>query len=53
MIEVEFNSIPCYRCGGRMHPKVKKIKVDGFMIIEVVWKCDKCGSIKGAIVGGG
>jgi hypothetical protein len=52
-IEVEFNSIPCYRCGGRMYPNVRKIKVDGCMIIEVVWKCDRCGSIKGAIIGGG
>ncbi|MCR6693052.1 MAG: hypothetical protein MRT15_11715 [archaeon YNP-LCB-003-016] len=50
---MEFTDIPCHRCGGRMHPNIRKIEANGYMIIEVVWKCDRCGSMKGAIIGGG
>jgi len=52
-VEMEFTDIPCHRCGGRMHPNIRKIEANGYMIIEVVWKCDRCGSMKGAIIGGG
>jgi DNA-directed RNA polymerase subunit M/transcription elongation factor TFIIS len=51
---MNFSDIPCHKCGGRMHPKVKKIKTNnGQLIFEVIWKCGRCGSIKGAIIGGG
>jgi len=52
-LQMNFSDIPCHKCGGRMHPKVRKIKVDGYIIIEVIWICERCGSFKGAVIGGG
>jgi len=37
-------------CPGVMTPQIREI-ANG--IIEVRWVCSKCGSIKGAIIGGG
>ena len=49
-----FEKIPCHRepCDGTMIPEVREVKLnDGTTIIEVKWICQKCGSIKGGVIG--
>jgi RNase P subunit RPR2 len=47
-LNYDFSRIPCHNCGGMMIPEVRVI-VDG--VFEVRWTCNKCGAVKGAIVG--
>ena len=45
--------IICHRCGGVMRKSTTKHKAfTGIVIVEVEWKCTRCGAVRGAIQGG-
>jgi RNase P subunit RPR2 len=52
--DMKFSRITCANCGDIMIPEVKYIKLDeNRTIIEVIWKCRRCGAIRGAWIGTG
>jgi len=38
-------------CNGRMIPNVEEVDVKNGVIVEVQWICQKCGALRGAVIG--